>query len=50
MPAAWQQDYMEVFDALGCGGALSMLAANGAKIKVIYFSDGARRNALRSRD
>jgi len=29
-------------DALGCGGLLKQLAESGAKIKVIYFSDGSR--------
>lgn len=32
-------------DILGCGGLLSMLAGSGAKIKVIYFSDGSRGTA-----
>ncbi|MCX6812344.1 MAG: PIG-L family deacetylase [Candidatus Berkelbacteria bacterium] len=31
-------------DALGCGGILKMLSDNGAKIKVIYFSDGSQGN------
>jgi len=29
-------------DAMGCGGVLKMLSESGAKIKVIYFSDGSR--------
>jgi len=29
-------------DALGCGGLLKELSESGAKIKVIYFSDGSR--------
>jgi len=29
-------------DALGCGGLIKSLSESGAKIKVIYFSDGSR--------
>lgn len=31
-------------DVMGCGGLLSMLSESGAKIKVIYFTDGSRSN------
>ncbi len=31
-------------DALGCGGLIKSLADDGAKIKVIYFSDGSKGN------
>jgi LmbE family N-acetylglucosaminyl deacetylase len=31
-------------DVLGCGGLLAELSSSGAKIKVIYFTDGSRSN------
>lgn len=37
-------------DIFGCGGLLSQLAESGAKIKVIYFNDGATGNKDGQRD
>ena len=39
-------------DALGCGGLLAYLSEEGAKIRVVYFDDGARGNnsGVRDRD
>ena len=37
-------------DVLGCGGLLAYLSEEGAKIKVVYFDDGARGNNRGNRD
>lgn len=37
-------------DVIGCGGLLKMLANDGAKIKVIYFSDGSFGTKDKSHD
>jgi len=32
-------------DAIGCGGLIKSLTVGGAKVKIIYFTDGARGNS-----